>query len=207
MDKKLTLLGLVLLITPIAIAQETDKNQWDFQATGMFYIYSDDFYLLPVLKADKEKLHLEARYNYEGRETFSLFGGYNIKGGNQLGYTITPMMGFAIGSTDGVIPALEVDLCWNRFEFYNEMEYVFSTANSDDSFYYSWSELTFVPDKNEITFVGLTGQATAAQNDKLIWDTGLTAGFVVKEKLTFQGHYFNPFSDAQFGIFSVIFEF
>lgn len=201
------LIGLMLLFTSLAFAQKTDKKEWDFEAIGMFYIYPDDFYLLPVFKADKEKLHLEARYNYEDRETFSLFGGYNFKGGNALEYAITPMVGFTVGLTDGIVPGLEVDLCWKRFEFYNEMEYVFELNDGDNSFYYSWSELTFTPDKNENTFVGLTSQATAIRNEQPGWDTGLTAGFTIKEMITFQGHYFNPFSDKHFGIFSIIYEF
>ena len=68
----------------------SNSPKWQFSADANFYLIPDDFFVLPILRADNNKLHLEARYNYEDRQTFSGWIGYNFKGGNNLEYTITP---------------------------------------------------------------------------------------------------------------------
>ncbi|WP_410961830.1 hypothetical protein, partial [Salmonella sp. SAL4359] len=61
----------------------SDSVDWEFNADVNFYFIPDDFFVLPVFKADKNRLHLEARYNYEDRETFSAWAGYNFSGGKK----------------------------------------------------------------------------------------------------------------------------
>jgi hypothetical protein len=49
-------------------AQETDtlsKSTWNHSLAAGFYIFKDDFIFLPVYRADKDWLHLEARYIYQ----------------------------------------------------------------------------------------------------------------------------------------------
>src|ERR1043166_8770556 len=41
-------------------------------------------YIQPTLLADKGRLHLEARYNYEGVDTVSAWLGWNFAGGDEL---------------------------------------------------------------------------------------------------------------------------
>jgi len=69
-----------------ASAQDAQKepSPWAFAADANFYFIPNDFFVLPVFKADKAHLHLEARYNYEERETVSVWAGYNFAGGKKL---------------------------------------------------------------------------------------------------------------------------
>ncbi len=83
----------MLALATIAYAQAQEnpsstEKQWNFIADVNLYFIPDDFFALPVLIADKNKLHLEARYNYEDRETFSAWAGYNFMGGKKVEYTI-----------------------------------------------------------------------------------------------------------------------
>ena len=106
-------------------SQPRTPSAWQFNADANFYFIPDDFFVLPVFIADKNKLHLEARYNYEDRETFSGWVGYNFTGGNKFEYTITPMIGGVVGLSDGMAPGIEITLSFKGFEFYSEAEHIF----------------------------------------------------------------------------------
>jgi hypothetical protein len=177
---------------------------WNFEASTLFYFMPDDAYVLPILKADRKKLHLESRYNYEDFNTFSMFGGYNFSGGKKLQYTFTPMLGFAVGSTDGIAPGLEMDLSLGKFGFYSEMEYLFDLNDKENGYYYNWSEFTFAP--TDWMWLGISGQRLRAYETELDLQRGILAGFALK-RFEVSGYYFNPFSSDQFGIVSLSFSF
>ena len=56
-------------------SQKTDSiSQWSFYAEGDYYIFpADQNIFMVTATADKDMLHLEARYNYEDRYTASVF--------------------------------------------------------------------------------------------------------------------------------------
>lgn len=117
--------------------------QTSFNASVYFYaVPGDDNYLQPTVRADADRLHLEARYNYEGKETVSLWGGYMLRREARIEMAFTPMFGLIAGKTSGVAPGVELWMGWKSVEFYSEGEYVYDTDDSEDSFFYSWSELT-----------------------------------------------------------------
>ena len=51
----------------------------------------------PTFTADRDWLHLEARYNYEALDTGSAWVGYNFSGGETLAWEFTPMIGGVFG--------------------------------------------------------------------------------------------------------------
>lgn len=54
----------------------TKVSGWDFSATGYYYALDDqNDYLSAIATADREALHLEARYNYQALDSGSLFAG------------------------------------------------------------------------------------------------------------------------------------
>jgi hypothetical protein len=55
----------------------------------------------------------------------------------------TAMVGGVFGDTDGVGPGYELTLTWKKLQLYSEAEYVIDCADSSDSFFYTWSELTW----------------------------------------------------------------
>jgi hypothetical protein len=109
-------------------------------------------------------LHLEARYNYENLDTGSMWFGYNFAGGETVEWTLTPIIGGVFGQTDGVAPGYKGSLIWRQLEVYSEGEYVFDAHDSADSFFYNWSEVTFVP--AEWFRVGLVTQRDARLRDR-----------------------------------------
>jgi hypothetical protein len=85
------LIGLVVGLSLACLSvkgQDADTNlpaPWNHYLGASFYIIKDDFFVLPVYQVNKDWLHLEARYNYEDRNTFSAWFGYNFSGGNKFG--------------------------------------------------------------------------------------------------------------------------
>ncbi|HKE83748.1 MAG TPA: hypothetical protein VKB50_08345 [Vicinamibacterales bacterium] len=143
----------LVLAAPCAQAQSarTDAEQasaaagpspvWSLRATAAVYVVPDEGnYVQPTVAADRDALHLEARYNYEGRHSLSGFAGWNVEFGKALTLQLTPMFGVVAGDTDGIIPALEVSLAWRRLALYSEGEYVIDLASRADRYLYNWSE-------------------------------------------------------------------
>lgn len=127
-------------------AHADDENTWAFSSALYFYqVVGDRNYAQPTVTADRDWLHLEARYNYEDIETGSMWLGYTMSGGEALSWELTPMLGGVFGRTDGVAPGYRATAGWRSIEFYSEGEYVFAASDAADRFFYNWSELTVAP--------------------------------------------------------------
>lgn len=176
-------------------------RKWSFSASAYTYIVPDDRdYVQPAFKADRGRLHLEARYNYEDRKTGSVWAGYNFSAGEKLTFEITPMIGGIFGDTTGVAPGFEMTLGWRRLELYSESEYVFDPGDHSANFAYTWSELTLAP-ADWFRF-GLVAQRTRAYQTDLDVQRGLLLGFSYKWA-DFGAYLFNPDRDQPTLVFSV----
>ena len=182
-------------------AAET-SHEWEFSASVFTFAPAHDTaYASPILTADRDWLHLEARYNYEAIDTGSVFVGYNLDAGNdELSFTATPILGGVFGDTTGIAPGAEVALGYSRFELYAEAEYVFDTRDSSDDFFYMWSELTYSP-ADWMRF-GLAAQRTRAYHTDLDVQRGLLLGFKTKH-VDFTAYLFNVGWDDALLVFSV----
>ena len=196
--KQLTHLFLGLMISTAALGQEKDSLEnkaWSFNADLNLYFIPDDFFVLPLFKADRDWMHLEGRYNYEDRETFSAWFGYNFSGGKKLEYAITPMVGGVVGLTDGVAGGLEFTLALGRFELYSESEYLFDVDANENNFYYNWSDLTYSP--TDWLWLGISGQRTRLYETDLDIQRGLILGGGWKN-LELTTYFYNIGTDDHF---------
>src|SRR5262245_10553406 len=83
----------------------TAPGEWSFSATAYVYVVPGDRdYVQPTFTADRNWLHLEARYNYEDLETGSAWVGYNFAFGERLAVKGTAMLGGVFGKTTGIAP-------------------------------------------------------------------------------------------------------
>jgi hypothetical protein len=122
------------------------ERTWSIGVTvNTYFLPEQSNFGQPVITADRERLHLETRYNYEDLNTGSVWAGVNFSGGKTVEWEITPMVGGVIGDTDGVAPGYRGSVTWRRLEFYSEGEYVFDAHDSADSYFYNWSELSWAP--------------------------------------------------------------
>jgi hypothetical protein len=189
-------------------AQQPDSlsvgNAWGGSADVNFYFMKDDFFVLPVFRADKGWLHLEGRYNYESEGTFSVWGGYNISGGNKFEYLFTPMVGFVAGDIVGVAPGLEMTLGFHGFELYSESEYFIAPDNPGNDFFYAWTDLTWSP--LDWLWVGISGQRTRLFETDVEIQHGLILGGGYRD-WELSGYLYNPGSDDLFFITTVSWSF
>lgn len=203
------LLLLLVVVLPVAASttppDSLDTNekqsQWEFSAAGTYYaLPADNDILIGVFKQDLGSLHLEARYNYEGRNTASVFGGWTLSGGESFTIALTPMAGVAFGRTAGVVPALEMSLGYGMFDFYGEGEYLIDVNDKSGNFFYSWLELGISP--NDFFRGGLAAQRTRVFESPLGVDRGLFAQ-LAPEPCTVSLYAFNLFTDSWFMVMAV----
>lgn len=149
---------------------------------------NDQSYVSPTFTADRNSLHLEARYNYENLRTGSLWVGYNFSAGKKLVLDITPILGGVFGRTTGIAPGCEASLTYRKVELSISNEYVFDTGTSSGSFYYSWPQVTYSP--ADWLRVGLVAQHSKAFQSGLEIQRGFLVGVSLKN-LEFTSYVFN----------------
>jgi hypothetical protein len=165
-------------------------NPWSFSITAAGYVVPHaEFFVSPTLTADRDWLHLEARYNYENQYTGSLWVGYNFSAGHKLVFEATLMIGGVFGNTTGIVPGYEMSLTYKRVSFSSSGEYVFDTKNRDGSFFYSWPQLTYQP--LDWFHVGLVAQRTKAYHTSFDTQGGFLIG-ISHKKAQFTTYVFNP---------------
>jgi hypothetical protein len=164
-----------------------DQWQYYFNTSG-YLVPHDRSYASPTFSADHNHLHLGARYNYEDKETGSLWAGYNFSMGNTVALEVTPMIGGVLGNTAGIAPGYIASLTWKRFEVSTEGEYVFDLRSHGGNFFYSWMEASYSP--MEWWRVGLVAQRTKAYHTSLDIQRGVLVGFTVK-RVDFTTYIFN----------------
>ena len=175
---------------PAQAAASSTSPTWSFSAAVYTYLVPDDSnYAQPTFTADRDGLHLEARYNYENLETASVWVGYNFGGGANLTWELTPMLGGVFGETAGIAPGYKGSLSWRKIELYSEGEYVLDASELSDSFFYNWSELTFAP--VEWFRSGLVTQRTRVYHTDRDIQRGLLVG-ATYENLDVTTYIFNP---------------
>jgi hypothetical protein len=191
------LLAVFLLLWEGLFAQEMPKTssaqgggrEWSFNVVADGYIVpNDQSYVSPTFTADRNWLHLEARYNYENLRTGSVWVGYNFSAGKKLVLDVAPILGGIFGRTTGIAPGCEASLTYRKVELSISNEYVFDTGDSSGNFYYSWPQLTYSP--ADWLQVGLVAQHTKAFHSSLDVQRGFLVG-ISHKNLEFTSYIFN----------------
>jgi hypothetical protein len=176
--------------TPAPPAIEDAGPGWEFSASAYFYIVPDAReYVQPTLTADRDWLHVEARYNYEGLDTGSAWLGYNFGGEGPVSWSVIPMLGGVFGEISGIAPGYRGSVGWWKLELYAEGEYVVDVGDSSESFFYQWSELTVSP--WDWLRLGLVTQRTRLYDSDREIQRGLLLGFSIG-RVDLSGYIFNP---------------
>lgn len=99
--------------TAPALRTAAEEKIWAFSLSAYTYLLPNGHdYVQPTFTADRDWLHLEARYNYEDLDTGSAWVGYNFSGGKRLAWEFTPMLGGVLGDTTGIAPGYKGSLSW-----------------------------------------------------------------------------------------------
>jgi hypothetical protein len=114
--------------------------------------------------------------------------------------TVTLMLGVSGGHTDALIPALELDVTWRRFEFYSEGQYVIPFGDRESRFFYNWSELSIWP--TEWLRAGMVTQRTRVFDTERDLQRGVLVG-ATAARIESTFYLFNPGAGDQFSVVSV----
>ena len=192
--------ALAIVASPLCAAEADAPSEPEFSATATAYWYvmrdQPDFGV-GVATLDRGPLHLEARYNYEARDSASLFAGWKFSGGDQVTWSATPIIGGLFGAARGVVPGLEASVAWESLDFYIEAEYVRDLDDASASYFYSWSEIGWTP--AQWLRVGIAGQRTRIVDNGRDLQYGVFAQLMVG-KATLGIYAFNPDSGARYVI-------
>jgi hypothetical protein len=203
---KTTTILLMLLVAAPAFAQSPDTSRWDFAADLNYYHFEGgDNLLLPVFKANRDWLHLEARYNYEDMQTFSGWVGYNWEGSvSKMDFVITPMVGGAGGNTRGFLAGFEATFSLGKFELYSEAEHLWDAASEDYNFFYTWTDISISP--RDWWWFGLSAQRTRLYQTDLELQRGFMLGLGAGQ-WAFTSYLYNWGFGEAFGLLTIEFEF
>jgi hypothetical protein len=175
-------------------AGPSEQNGWSLDVSAYTYIVPDsENYVQPTVAADRDWLHVEARFNYEDRDTWSAWLGYNFSVGREVTLEITPMVGAVIGNTAGIAPGYKASLRWRMFELDSEAEYVVDARDSADSLLYTWSEFVLAP--TAWSRLGLAVQRTKVYQTEFDIQRGFFAGFSYK-RAEVAAYVFDPDASA-----------
>src|SRR5436189_4969454 len=84
---------------------DSANSRWNFSAWAeMFIIPGAEDFFNPTFYARHNSLHLEARYNYEDRNTASLWAGHRFKFGKGVKFVLVSMGSVVFGNTNGLAP-------------------------------------------------------------------------------------------------------
>jgi hypothetical protein len=173
-----------------------EEPTWEWGPSVLLYLVPGETgYLQPTLTVDRGALHLEARYNYEARDTGSVWVGWNLSFGEELKLGLTPMVGGVFGQMKGIAPGLTLTLEWGPLALWSQSEYVFDLGDSSQSYFYAWSELSVTGP--EWLRVGVVLQRTRAFQTTTEVQGGPLVGFSFW-KLSATAYLFAPGQDDQF---------
>ncbi len=168
---------------------------WDWGPSILWYVVPHDTdYLQPTLTVDRGGLHLEGRYNYEARNTGSIWIGWNLSFGDGWKLGLTPMLGGVFGQMKGIAPGLTLTIDWGPLALWSQSEYVFDLVDSSQSFAYAWSELS-VTGPGWLR-VGVALQRTRAFQTSTAFQAGPLVGFAVWQ-LSATAYLFAPAQQDQ----------
>lgn len=172
-----------------------------FSATGYYYAMRDEpAFAVFVAAVQRGPLRLEARYNYEARAATSVFAGYAWSGGEDVAWSVTPMLGGLFGSARGVIPGVEASVAWRQLDLYIEAEYVHDLNDRNASYFYAWSEVGWRP--VEPVRIGLVGQRARIVSNGRELQRGVF-GQLTLGSATLSLYAFNPESASRYVILAL----
>ena len=199
-------LFLFIAFSPLRlIAQEAESDsasskQWNFSAWAeMFIIPHDEAIFNPTFYARHKTLHLEARYNYEDKNTAFLWAGYRFKFSKGVKFVIVPMAAIVFGNTNGVAPGLEMEIIYKKFDFYSESEHVFDFSSKENNFFYMYTELAIRP-INALRTGIMTQRTRLFESDREL-QRGIFAEYYFG-RFRAGVFYFSPFASDQFWVAS-----
>lgn len=174
--KKLILLLFLFSARLAASAQSADSLKTWEASVGVDNSLITGIYLVGVCASfDRKWLHTEIGFCEDDKNTFSAKAGYNFSGGRKLQYRITPLIGFMVGKSYGLLPGVSLVLNAGKFSFTGSSSIiVYSSSKSDESYIYGSYELDY--SITDFLYAGVCLSRTKLYQTQRTLDPGFGAG-------------------------------
>lgn len=160
--------------------------------------------IVPVVHMQSKKgLYGEVRYNYDEKNTFSVLFGKSFSRQQKIKWSVTPMVGVAMGNLNGFTAAVNIAAERERFFVNSQSQATVSTTSRHSNFLFNWCEFGYQP--LNWLYAGVSLQHTQVSREKALWEPGILIGIIYK-KLSFPIYIFNTFSTNRFFILGVNWE-
>ncbi len=187
----------LFLVTLAIIVKHTLFAQSKMLLENYYYKKEDYSTIMPVFHFQtNNNWYAELRYNYEEVRTTSFYAGKTITGGDALGYSITPLIGYAVGQFRGLSFAVNAEAEWKSLFMSSQSQYSVSNRTCAESFFFTWSEAGY--SLSDYFFTGLALQYTRLSNESYL-EPGFFAGLDFKN-FSFPCYVFDPFQQPYFVI-------
>lgn len=158
---------------------------------------------VPIVSfATANNWYTEARYNYEERNTFSLYAGRKISGEHKrLMYTLTPIVGAVAGDFDGGSAGVNTTVELKKLFFSSQSQYTFSAHDPMDDFFFSWSEVGY--ELASWFYIGLSLQHTQMLHaNTALFEHGAVIGFEFG-RWNIPIYSFNTFDNSRYFVLGI----
>lgn len=187
------------------LQSDSASSRWKFSVWAeTFIIPGEEDFFNPTLYVRHKNLHLEGRYNYEDRNTASIWAGRRFKFGRDVEFVFVPMAAVVFGNMNGLAPGLETEIMYKKFDFYSESEYVFDFKEKDNNFFYMYTELAIRPIRP--LRMGLIAQHTKLVETKHEVQRGIFGEYYFG-RFRVGLFYFSPFASDNYWIASASVDF
>lgn len=186
---------------PSTAPAQPARREWAYEAGLAAYLFQEDGdFAQPSFVANRGALGLEARFNDVAVRSFSGLIGWRFTADRAVDAELIPKIGFAVGTIDAVIPALQFAFTFRRLEFSGEAQFVIDIHNSRDTFFYSWSELSVRT--TDWLRLGMAMQRTRVFTEPRDIQRGILAG-VTFGRVAGTVYWFNPDSDRGYVVAAI----
>jgi hypothetical protein len=168
-----------------------------------FRIHSGGSFVPVVHIQSAKNFYGELRYNYEEEKAFSVNAGMTFSKESEFSFSLTPMVGYVMGSMRGYNLNLNQEAEWRKFFYSTQAQYTINANDREANFFYSWSEAGYNISKK--FYAGLSCQFTKLRTVPVLADAGLMAG-ISFGNFSFPVYYFRPFAKTSFVIAGINYE-
>ena len=204
--KKWILLLFLISARLVASAQSADSLKTWEASVGVDNSLITGVYLVGVCASfDRKWLHTEIGFSEDDKNTFSAKAGYNFSGGRKLQYRITPLIGFMVGKSYGVLPGVSFSLNAGKFAFTGSSSIiVYSSSKRDESYIYGSYELDY--SITDFLYAGVSLSRTKLYQTQRTLDPGFGAGLTLAD-FTVSAYVYRLFLDEPFYAVSLAYSF
>lgn len=115
--------------------------------TAVQWSKGEDVLIIPQLYYYENDYYIEARFNYEEKNAFSLYLGRSFSGSGKTDYEIVPVVGLVIGESVSLSPGLISDIRFNRFSLSSETQFTIDLNGLNDYYFWDWTKFNFQVNK------------------------------------------------------------